>query len=113
MPLKYGRFSKLLWFCWLLFTLLIDIPLLWFQAEESCKCNGWKNPNPPPTPPRADLQQTVVSLTEPCRSCSHTLGKILAFSWNPRAYTQNSVLLQDEIQDAMLEMVLQSDINVS
>uniref|UniRef100_A0A7M4E0L0 histone acetyltransferase n=1 Tax=Crocodylus porosus TaxID=8502 RepID=A0A7M4E0L0_CROPO len=44
-------------------------------AEESCKCNGWKNPNPPPTPPRADLQQTIVSLTEPCRSCSHPLGE--------------------------------------
>ncbi|XP_073189603.1 histone acetyltransferase KAT2B isoform X3 [Lepidochelys kempii] len=44
------------------------------KAEESCKCNGWKNPNPPPTPPRADLQQTIVSLTEPCRSCSHALA---------------------------------------
>ncbi|XP_073486322.1 histone acetyltransferase KAT2B isoform X1 [Aquarana catesbeiana] len=44
------------------------------KADETCKCNGWKNPNPPPTPPRMDLQQTVVSLTEPCRSCSHTLA---------------------------------------
>ncbi|XP_005997841.1 histone acetyltransferase KAT2B isoform X2 [Latimeria chalumnae] len=44
------------------------------KAEESCKCNGWKSPNPPPTPPRVDLQQTVGSLTEPCRSCSHTLA---------------------------------------
>ncbi|XP_024597797.1 histone acetyltransferase KAT2B [Neophocaena asiaeorientalis asiaeorientalis] len=42
-------------------------------AEESCKCNGWKNPNPSPTPPRADLQQIIVSLTESCRSCSHAL----------------------------------------
>ncbi|KAM5157312.1 histone acetyltransferase KAT2B isoform 1-T1 [Mantella aurantiaca] len=44
------------------------------KADETCKCNGWKNPNPPPTPPRMDLQQTVVSLTEPCRSCSHPLA---------------------------------------
>ncbi|XP_053120087.1 histone acetyltransferase KAT2B isoform X3 [Hemicordylus capensis] len=44
------------------------------KAEESCKCNGWKNPNPPATPPRADLQQTAVSLAEPCRSCNHALA---------------------------------------
>nr|XP_048312506.1 histone acetyltransferase KAT2B isoform X2 [Myodes glareolus] len=44
------------------------------RAEESCKCNGWKNPNPSPTPPRADLQQIIVSLTESCRSCSHALA---------------------------------------
>uniref|UniRef100_A0A8C5PNF6 histone acetyltransferase n=1 Tax=Leptobrachium leishanense TaxID=445787 RepID=A0A8C5PNF6_9ANUR len=44
------------------------------KADENCKCNGWKNPNPPTTPPRIDLQQTVVSLTEPCRSCSHSLA---------------------------------------
>uniref|UniRef100_A0A667GS90 Histone acetyltransferase n=1 Tax=Lynx canadensis TaxID=61383 RepID=A0A667GS90_LYNCA len=31
------------------------------KAEESCKCNGWKNPNPSPTPPRADLQQIIVT----------------------------------------------------
>ncbi|XP_032486109.1 histone acetyltransferase KAT2B isoform X3 [Phocoena sinus] len=43
------------------------------KAEESCKCNGWKNPNPSPTTPRADLQQIIVSLTESCRSCSHAL----------------------------------------
>ncbi|XP_030058616.1 histone acetyltransferase KAT2B isoform X2 [Microcaecilia unicolor] len=44
------------------------------KAEESCKCNGWKNPNPPPTPPRVDLHQPVVSLTETCRSCGHSLA---------------------------------------
>ncbi|MBN3298658.1 KAT2B acetyltransferase, partial [Amia calva] len=44
------------------------------KAEESCKCNGWKSQNPPPTPPRVDLQQTAISLTEPCRSCSHLLA---------------------------------------
>ncbi|XP_063308365.1 histone acetyltransferase KAT2B isoform X1 [Pelobates fuscus] len=44
------------------------------KADETCKCNGWKNPNPPTTPPRVDLQQTVLSLTEPCRSCSHSLA---------------------------------------
>ncbi|KAH3876567.1 histone acetyltransferase KAT2B-like [Dreissena polymorpha] len=40
---------------------------------ESCKCNGWKNPNPPPTPPRVDVSQPLANLTDPCRSCSHTL----------------------------------------
>ena len=48
--------------------------LHFFQAEESCKCNGWKNPNPPPTPSRVDLSQPLANLTDPCRSCSHTLG---------------------------------------
>ncbi|CAH1789009.1 unnamed protein product [Owenia fusiformis] len=42
--------------------------------HEACKCNGWKNPNPPPTPPRMDLSQPLATLTDPCRSCSHTLG---------------------------------------
>ncbi|XP_076105543.1 histone acetyltransferase KAT2A-like [Mytilus galloprovincialis] len=42
--------------------------------SESCKCNGWKNPNPPPTPPRVDVSQPLASLTDPCRSCGHTLG---------------------------------------
>ncbi|XP_036411161.1 histone acetyltransferase KAT2B [Megalops cyprinoides] len=44
------------------------------KAEGSCKCNGWKSQNPPPTPPRTDQQNTAVSLTEPCRSCSHALA---------------------------------------
>lgn len=44
------------------------------QAEDSCKCNGWKNPNPPPTPARVDASQPLASLTDPCRSCNHTLG---------------------------------------
>ncbi|CAH3176191.1 unnamed protein product, partial [Porites lobata] len=44
------------------------------KAEESCKCNGWKNPNPPPTPSRVDLSQPLANLTDPCHSCSHTLG---------------------------------------
>ncbi|NXW95310.1 KAT2A acetyltransferase, partial [Alopecoenas beccarii] len=44
------------------------------QANDACKCNGWKNPNPP-TAPRMDLQQPVTNLSEPCRSCSHALGK--------------------------------------
>ncbi|KAF7239744.1 Histone acetyltransferase KAT2A [Varanus komodoensis] len=43
------------------------------EANDSCKCNGWKNPNPP-TAPRMDLQQTVTNLSEPCRSCGHTLA---------------------------------------
>ncbi|XP_046359409.2 histone acetyltransferase KAT2A-like isoform X1 [Haliotis cracherodii] len=42
--------------------------------SENCKCNGWKNPNPPPTPPRVDVSQPLASLTDPCRSCNHALG---------------------------------------
>nr|XP_011432298.2 histone acetyltransferase KAT2A [Crassostrea gigas] len=41
---------------------------------ENCKCNGWKNPNPPPTPPRVDVSQPLANLTDPCRSCNHTLS---------------------------------------
>lgn len=44
------------------------------KAEDSCKCNGWKNPNPPPTPTRVDLSQPLANQTDPCRSCGHTLG---------------------------------------
>uniref|UniRef100_A0A674CZ45 histone acetyltransferase n=1 Tax=Salmo trutta TaxID=8032 RepID=A0A674CZ45_SALTR len=35
----------------------------------------WKSQNPPPTPPRTDQQPNTVNLQDPCRSCSHTLGK--------------------------------------
>ncbi|NXX61477.1 KAT2A acetyltransferase, partial [Scopus umbretta] len=42
-------------------------------ANDACKCNGWKNPNPP-TAPRMDLQQPVTNLSEPCRSCGHALA---------------------------------------
>uniref|UniRef100_T1JCV1 histone acetyltransferase n=1 Tax=Strigamia maritima TaxID=126957 RepID=T1JCV1_STRMM len=44
------------------------------KAEDGCKCNGWKNPNPPPNPPRLDVSQPLASLTDPCRSCNHVLG---------------------------------------
>jgi len=37
------------------------------KADESCKCNGWKNPNPPGNPPRPDASQPVASLDDPCR----------------------------------------------
>ncbi|KYO46671.1 putative ATP-dependent RNA helicase DHX58 isoform B [Alligator mississippiensis] len=43
------------------------------KANDACKCNGWKNPNPP-TAPRMDLQQPVANLSEPCRSCGHALA---------------------------------------
>ncbi|KAM4623216.1 histone acetyltransferase KAT2A [Discoglossus pictus] len=43
------------------------------KANDVCKCNGWKNPNPQ-TAPRMDLQQPAASLTEPCRSCGHALA---------------------------------------
>ncbi|XP_053805327.1 histone acetyltransferase KAT2B [Vidua chalybeata] len=62
------------------------------KAEESCKCNGWKNPNPPPTPPRAELQQAAVSLAEPCRSCSHTLAAHVSHLENVSEEEMNRLL---------------------
>nr|XP_020759569.1 histone acetyltransferase KAT2B isoform X6 [Odocoileus virginianus texanus] len=62
------------------------------QAEESCKCNGWKNPNPSPTPPRADLQQIIVSLTESCRSCSHALAAHVSHLENVSEEEMNRLL---------------------
>ncbi|XP_048367139.1 histone acetyltransferase KAT2B isoform X4 [Sphaerodactylus townsendi] len=62
------------------------------KAEESCKCNGWKNPNPPPTPPRADLQQAVVCLTEPCRSCNHALAAHVSHLENVSEEEMNRLL---------------------
>lgn len=42
------------------------------QSEE-CKCNGWKNSQPPVKSPKNDLQQPQTNFTDPCRSCKHTL----------------------------------------
>ncbi|XDV13342.1 hypothetical protein PO909_001765 [Leuciscus waleckii] len=44
------------------------------KANDACKCNGWKNPNPP-TAARMELQQQAASLTEACRSCGHSLAE--------------------------------------
>ncbi|KAK2829595.1 hypothetical protein Q7C36_017585 [Tachysurus vachellii] len=44
------------------------------KANDSCKCNGWKNPQPP-TATRMELQQQAADLSEACRSCGHTLAE--------------------------------------
>uniref|UniRef100_A0A673N619 histone acetyltransferase n=1 Tax=Sinocyclocheilus rhinocerous TaxID=307959 RepID=A0A673N619_9TELE len=44
------------------------------KANDACKCNGWKNPNPP-TATSMELQQQAASLTEACRSCGHSLAE--------------------------------------
>jgi len=44
------------------------------KEDESCKCNGWKNPNPPPNPPRPDAPQPTSSPSDPCRTCGHALS---------------------------------------
>ncbi|XP_032868037.1 histone acetyltransferase KAT2B isoform X1 [Amblyraja radiata] len=62
------------------------------KAEESCKCNGWKNRNPPPTPPRVNVQQTAVSLAEPCRSCGHTLADHVSHLENVSEEEMNRLL---------------------
>uniref|UniRef100_A0A8C6RX03 Histone acetyltransferase n=1 Tax=Nannospalax galili TaxID=1026970 RepID=A0A8C6RX03_NANGA len=70
----------------------LPLSLLSLQAEESCKCNGWKNPNPSPTPPRADLPQIIVSLSEPCRSCSHALAAHVSHLENVSEEEMNRLL---------------------
>ncbi|XP_035561106.1 histone acetyltransferase KAT2B isoform X3 [Canis lupus baileyi] len=71
------------------YNVIVSLPL---PAEESCKCNGWKNPNPSPTPPRADLQQIIVSLTESCRSCSHALAAHVSHLENVSEEEMNRLL---------------------
>ncbi|XP_068224274.1 histone acetyltransferase KAT2A isoform X2 [Palaemon carinicauda] len=44
------------------------------RADENCKCNGWKNPTPPAPTTRPDTPQPAAPPSQPCRSCSHTLG---------------------------------------
>ncbi|XP_030841135.1 histone acetyltransferase KAT2A isoform X1 [Strongylocentrotus purpuratus] len=47
------------------------------KADEACKCNGWKNPNPPPTPTqpaRLDVTTPLASRSDPCKSCGHQLA---------------------------------------
>jgi len=44
------------------------------KADENCKCNGWKNPNPPPNPPRPDAPTPTSTPADPCRTCSHPLS---------------------------------------
>jgi len=45
------------------------------KADENCKCNGWKNPNPPANPPRPDAPTPTSCSSDPCRHCSHTLAQ--------------------------------------
>ena len=44
------------------------------SGDATCKCNGWKSPNPPPNPPRPDAPTPSASPTDPCRSCNHSLS---------------------------------------
>ena len=44
------------------------------KGDANCKCNGWKNPNPPPNPPRPDAPTPSASFSDPCRSCDHVLS---------------------------------------
>jgi histone acetyltransferase len=47
-----------------------------FQFDENCKCNGWKNPTTPPNVNNTGINVVLPSanLTDPCRSCSHNLS---------------------------------------
>ncbi len=64
--------------CWCFLSSLNHSCVILSQVNDACKCNGWKNPNPP-TAARMELQQQASSLTEACRSCGHSLGKMNAF----------------------------------
>ena len=44
------------------------------KGDRDCKCNGWKNPNPPPNPPRPDAPTPSASFSDPCRTCDHVLS---------------------------------------
>jgi len=44
------------------------------KGDATCKCNGWKNPNPPPNPPRPDAPTPSATPSDPCRSCDHSLA---------------------------------------
>jgi histone acetyltransferase len=44
------------------------------KVDDECKCNGWKNPNPPPNPPRPDAATPSASPDDLCRSCNHALS---------------------------------------
>ena len=42
------------------------------QEDSSCKCNGWKNPNPPANPSRPRIP--MMAPTDPCDGCGHALS---------------------------------------
>lgn len=75
------------------------------QANDSCKCNGWKNPHPP-TATRMDLQQQTANLSEACRSCGHALGMNLFGSLSIR----NSPKREFEDQNGSLSSLCWSKI---
>ncbi|XP_011870976.1 PREDICTED: histone acetyltransferase KAT2A-like [Vollenhovia emeryi] len=42
------------------------------QAEE-CKCINWKNAQPPIRSPKGEIQQPVITFSDPCKTCTHSL----------------------------------------
>lgn len=62
------------------------------KAEDGCKCNGWKNPNPPTNPPHIDTLQPSVNLNERCRSCCHVLSSHVSHLENAPDEELNSLL---------------------
>ncbi|XP_033111742.1 histone acetyltransferase KAT2A-like [Anneissia japonica] len=66
------------------------------KAEEPCKCNGWKNPNPLPAssqPSRLDSATALANLDDPCRSCSHPLASHVSHLENVDEEEINRLLL--------------------
>ncbi|XP_071579451.1 histone acetyltransferase KAT2A-like isoform X2 [Temnothorax nylanderi] len=42
------------------------------QAKE-CKCTGWKNAQPIIRSPKGEIQQPLITFSDPCKLCTHSL----------------------------------------
>lgn len=65
------------------------------KVDESCKCNGWKNPPAPTnvnTMPGMNMALPTANLTDPCRSCSHTLSEHVSHLLNSTNEELNQLL---------------------
>lgn len=66
---------------------------------EDCKCIGWKNPQLLTKSPKTDMQQPVINLVDPCKSCTHVLESHVSHLTNQ----------PDEEINKLLGMVIDAD----
>jgi len=64
------------------------------KAEDSCKCNGWKNPTTPPNINNAIGFNALppANMNDPCRSCAHTLSEHVSHLTNSTDDELNQLL---------------------
>jgi len=64
------------------------------KAEESCKCNGWKNPTTPPNVNNAIGFNSLppANMNDPCRSCAHSLSDHVSHLLNASEEELNQLL---------------------